>query len=81
MFSRGKFNETAVRESEFGGLQSANLTQIKTVDIHSHLLSADVKFDRFYDKLALAFFAKKFDINRRELIKTALRATKATSRG
>lgn len=80
-FSRGKFNETAVRESELSGLQSANLMQIKTVDIHSHLLSADVKFDRFYDKLALAFFAKKFDINKRELIKTALKATKATSRG
>ena len=62
-FSRGKFNEIAVRESELGGLQNANLMQIKTVDIHSHLLSADVKFDRFYDKLALAFFAKKFDKN------------------
>ena len=49
-FSSGKFNE-----SELDGLQNSNLTQIKTVDIHSHLLSADVKFDRFYDKLALAF--------------------------
>ena len=76
-FSRGKLNETAVRESEFGGLQSANLTQIKTVDIHSHLLSADVKFDRFYDKLALAFFAKKFDINRRELIKNGFEGYKS----
>ena len=76
-FSRGKFNETAVRESEFGGLQSANLTQIKTVDIHSHLLSSDVKFDRFYDKLALAFFAKKFDINRRELIKNGFEGYKS----
>ena len=76
-FSRGKFNETAVHESEFGGLQSANLTQIKTVDIHSHLLSADVKFDRFYDKLALAFFAKKFDINRRELIKNGFEGYKS----
>ena len=76
-FSRGKFNESAVQESEFGGLQSANLTQIKTVDIHSHLLSADVKFDRFYDKLALAFFAKKFDINRRELIKNGFEGYKS----
>ena len=55
----------------------ANLTQIKTVDIHSHLLSADVKFDRFYDKLALAFFAKKFDINRRELIKNGFEGYKS----
>ncbi len=76
-FSRGKFNETAVHESEFGGLQSANLMQIKTVDIHSHLLSSDVKFDRFYDKLALAFFAKKFDINRRELIKNGFEGYKS----
>lgn len=55
----------------------ANLTQIKTVDIHSHLLSSDVKFDRFYDKLALAFFAKKFDINRRELIKNGFEGYKS----
>ncbi len=55
----------------------ANLTQIKTVDIHSHLLSADVKFDRFYDKLALAFFAKKFDINKRELIKNGFEGYKS----
>ncbi|WP_298793075.1 amidohydrolase family protein [uncultured Campylobacter sp.] len=76
-FSRSKFNEIAVRESELSGLQSTNLTQIKTVDIHSHLLSADVKFDRFYDKLALAFFAKKFDINRRELIKNGFEGYKS----
>ena len=71
-FSSGKFNE-----SDSGSLQSSNLTQIKTVDIHSHLLSADVKFDRFYDKLALAFFAKKFDINRRELIKNGFEGYKS----
>ncbi len=76
-FSRDKFNEIAVRESELSGLQNANLTQIKTVDIHSHLLSADVKFDRFYDKLALAFFAKKFDINRSELIKNGFEGYKS----
>ena len=76
-FSRGKFNEIAVRESELSGLQNANLMQIKTVDIHSHLLSADVKFDRFYDKLALAFFAKKFDINRSELIKNGFEGYKS----
>ena len=71
-FSSGKFNE-----SDSGSLQNSNLTQIKTVDIHSHLLSADVKFDRFYDKLALAFFAKKFDINRRELIKNGFEGYKS----
>ena len=76
-FSRGKFNEIAVRESELSGSQNANLMQIKTVDIHSHLLSADVKFDRFYDKLALAFFAKKFDINRSELIKNGFEGYKS----
>ena len=66
-----------MRESELSGLQNANLMQIKTVDIHSHLLSADVKFDRFYDKLALAFFAKKFDINRSELIKNGFEGYKS----
>ena len=71
-FLSGKFNE-----SDLGSLQNSNLTQIKTVDIHSHLLSADVKFDRFYDKLALAFFAKKFDINRRELIKNGFEGYKS----
>ena len=71
-FSSGKFNE-----SELDGLQNSNLTQLKTVDIHSHLLSSDVKFDRFYDKLALAFFAKKFDINRRELIKNGFEGYKS----
>lgn len=71
-FSSGKFNE-----SELDDLQNSNLTQLKTVDIHSHLLSADVKFDRFYDKLALAFFAKKFDINRRELIKNGFEGYKS----
>nr|WP_315060856.1 amidohydrolase family protein [uncultured Campylobacter sp.] len=71
-FSSGKF-----KENSSGSLQSSNLTQIKTVDIHSHLLSSDVKFDRFYDKLALAFFAKKFDINRRELIKNGFEGYKS----
>ena len=71
-FSSGKFNE-----SDSESLQNSNLTQIKTVDIHSHLLSADVKFDRFYDKLALAFFAKKFDINRSELIKNGFEGYKS----
>ena len=76
-FLQSEFNETAARESDSEGLQNSNLTQIKTVDIHSHLLSGEVKFDRFYDKLALAFFAKKFDINRRELVKNGFEGYKS----
>ena len=71
-FSNGKF-----KENSSGGLQNLNLTQLKTVDIHSHLLSSEVKFDRFYDKLALTFFAKKFDINRSELIKNGFEGYKS----
>lgn len=80
-FSSGEFKENGefkcAREIRQTRELDANLTQIKTVDIHSHLLSADVKFDRFYDKLALAFFAKKFDINRRELIKNGFEGYKS----
>jgi predicted TIM-barrel fold metal-dependent hydrolase len=36
---------------------------IKTIDIHTHLLSSDVKFDRIYDKLALMFFGKKMGLD------------------
>ena len=53
-FSRGKFNEIAVRESELSGLQNANLTQIKTVDIHSHLLSSRLFMSNFLAKNASA---------------------------
>ena len=74
-FKNGEFKcEGEIRQTRE---LDANLTQIKTVDIHSHLLSSDVKFDRFYDKLALAFFAKKFDINRRELIKNGFEGYKS----
>lgn len=41
---------------------------MKTIDIHTHLLSSDVRFDRFYDKLALHFFAKKFGMNPKALV-------------
>lgn len=41
---------------------------MKTIDIHTHLLSSDVAFDRFYDKLALRFFAKKFGMNPKALV-------------
>ena len=80
-FSSDEFKENGefkcAREIRQTRELDTNLTQIKTVDIHSHLLSADVKFDRFYDKLALAFFAKKFDINRRELIKNGFEGYKS----
>jgi predicted TIM-barrel fold metal-dependent hydrolase len=41
---------------------------MKTVDIHSHLLNEKVKFNRFYDKLAISFFGKKFGICSEALI-------------
>lgn len=41
---------------------------MKTVDIHSHLLNSEVKFNRLYDRLALKFFGKKFGIDAESLI-------------
>lgn len=41
---------------------------MKTVDIHSHLLNSEVKFDRLYDKIAINFFGKKFGIDGDALI-------------
>jgi predicted TIM-barrel fold metal-dependent hydrolase len=41
---------------------------LKTVDIHTHLLNKDVKFDRLYDKLLLPFFAKKFGFDKKKLL-------------
>jgi predicted TIM-barrel fold metal-dependent hydrolase len=38
------------------------------VDIHAHLLNKDVKFDRFYDKIAIKFFASKLGIKPQKLI-------------
>jgi len=39
---------------------------VQTVDIHSHLLSSSVRFDRFYDRIAIRLFGKKmgFDSSR-----------------
>lgn len=42
---------------------------MKTVDIHTHLLSKDVAFDRLFDKFAIEFFAKKFGLCKKELSK------------
>ena len=41
---------------------------MQTIDIHTHLLSSEVKFDRFYDKLAIRFFAKKFGMDPKSLM-------------
>lgn len=35
---------------------------IQTVDIHAHLLSSRVSFNRLYDKIALRFFGKRLGI-------------------
>ncbi len=43
--------------------------EFQTIDIHAHLLSQDVKFDRLYDKIAIFFFASKLGISAKELIK------------
>ncbi len=36
---------------------------MKTVDIHTHLLSREVRFDRLFDKLAVRFFARNLGVN------------------
>ncbi|MDD5548910.1 MAG: amidohydrolase family protein [Sulfurovaceae bacterium] len=36
---------------------------MQTVDMHVHLLNPSVRFDRFYDKLALKIIGKKFGID------------------
>ena len=47
---------------------------MQTIDIHTHLLSSEVKFDRFYDKLAIRFFAKKFGMDPKALMKNPYEA-------
>ncbi len=51
---------------------------MKTVDFHTHLLSSEVSFNRFYDKLAIRFFAKKLGIKPKELIENPYSAYKKT---
>ncbi len=36
---------------------------MKTIDIHTHLLSPKVKFERLYDKITVRFFAKKLGVD------------------
>jgi len=47
---------------------------MQTIDIHTHLLSSEVKFDRFYDKLAIRFFAKKFGLEPKALMQNPYEA-------
>jgi predicted TIM-barrel fold metal-dependent hydrolase len=47
---------------------------MRTVDIHTHLLSSDVAFDRFYDRIAIRLFGKKFGIDPKELARDPYRA-------
>lgn len=45
-----------------------------TVDTHVHLLASSVKFNRPFDKFAVGFFARKFGLNARELLKNPYEA-------
>lgn len=36
---------------------------MKTIDMHTHLLNPQVKFDRLYDKITLRFFAKSLGVD------------------
>lgn len=41
---------------------------MKTIDIHTHLLNPEVKFERLYDKVTLHFFAKKLGVDKTALM-------------
>ncbi|MDR2081977.1 MAG: amidohydrolase [Campylobacteraceae bacterium] len=41
------------------------------IDMHVHLLSSQVGFKRFYDKIAIMFFARRLGANPRRLIKNS----------
>lgn len=47
---------------------------MKTIDMHVHLLNSEVSFNRFYDKIALAFFAKRFGLDTKTLSKDPYKA-------
>jgi uncharacterized protein len=51
------------------GMVEAGEARMKTVDIHTHLLSSDVVFRRFYDRIAVRFFAKKLGIEPKALLR------------
>jgi uncharacterized protein len=41
---------------------------MKTVDIHTHLLNPDVRFDRLFDKVSIRFFARGLGVEPAELL-------------
>lgn len=41
---------------------------METIDFHAHLLSPNVSFERIYDKIAIAIFAKKLGVNKEDLL-------------
>jgi uncharacterized protein len=47
---------------------------MKTTDMHVHLLSSQVSFERVYDKVALTFFAKRFGLNKKKLSQNPYKA-------
>lgn len=47
---------------------------MQTIDIHTHLLSSKVQFNRFYDKIAIRFFAKKMGLDAKKLIENPYKA-------
>jgi len=40
---------------------------MKTVDIHTHLLSPDARFDRLFDRISVRFFAKGLGVDPKRL--------------
>lgn len=49
---------------------------MQTVDFHAHLLSSELKFDRVYDKLAIAMFGKKMGLDKSIALNTPYEAYK-----
>jgi uncharacterized protein len=41
---------------------------MKTIDIHTHLMNPNVRFDRFFDKLTIRFFAKGLGVDPKALL-------------
>lgn len=47
---------------------------MNTVDIHTHLLSSEVSFDRLYDKVAMRFFGPGLGVDRKSLSRDPYKA-------
>jgi uncharacterized protein len=45
-----------------------DLKKMQTIDIHAHLLSSEVRFNRIYDRLALKIVGKKMGLDPKKLI-------------